>query len=591
MKRLGKYFQGYKVRTVTAPLFKCLEACFELLVPLVVAGMIDHGIRKGDSVYVLKMAGVLLLLAVIGLVCSITAQYFAARVAIHVGTGLRRDLFQKILSLGYAEIDEAGTSTLITRMTSDINQVQNGINMFLRLFMRSPFIVFGAMVMAFTVDGKAAILFAVTIPVLSIIVFSIMLCSMPLYKKVQRQLDRVVLMTRENLLGARVIRAFNRQNQEQEEFQREQDRLVAFQVFVGKISALLNPLTYIVVNLAVMGLLYTGGIRVDAGSLTQGQVVALVNYMLQILAELMKLADLIILMTKASACLSRVNAVFELESEQQKAVDLKEESNPAGNRKRQEGSNTKKGFLEFDDVGFIYPGSQSESLSHLTFSAEKGQTIGIIGGTGSGKTTLINLIPRFYEARQGEIRIDGVPIGQMDVAELREMIGIVPQNPVLFQGTLRDNLKWGKKDAKDAKLKEVLQIAQAAEFVEQKKEGLDLRIEQNGRNLSGGQKQRLTIARALVKEPQILILDDASSALDYATDAALRKSLNEQNKERLVFLVSQRVSSVRYADQILVLEEGALAGVGTHESLLAECGVYREICQSQLGEEVSKDGR
>lgn len=591
MKRLGKYFQGYKVRTVTAPLFKCLEACLELLVPLVVAGMIDHGIREGDSAYVLKMAGVLLLLAVIGLVCSITAQYFAARVAIHVGTGLRRDLFQKILSLGYAEIDEAGTSTLITRMTSDINQVQNGINMFLRLFMRSPFIVFGAMAMAFTVDGKAAILFAVTIPVLSIIVFSIMLCSMPLYKKVQRQLDRVVLMTRENLLGARVIRAFNRQSQEQEEFQREQDRLAAFQVFVGKISALLNPLTYIVVNLAVMGLLYTGGIRVDAGSLTQGQVVALVNYMLQILAELMKLADLIILMTKASACLSRVNAVFELESEQQKAVGLKEESNLAGDRKRQEGANAKKGFLEFDDVSFIYPGSQSASLSHLTFSAEKGQTIGIIGGTGSGKTTLINLIPRFYDVRQGEIRIDGVPIWQMDVAALRAMIGVVPQNPVLFQGTLRDNLKWGKKDAEDAKLQEAIQIAQAAEFVEQKKEGLDLRIEQNGRNLSGGQKQRLTIARALVKEPQILILDDASSALDYATDAALRKSLNEQNKERLVFLVSQRVSAVRYADQILVLEEGALAGVGTHESLLAECGVYREICQSQLGEEVSKDGR
>lgn len=480
---------------------------------------------------------------------------------------------------------------MITRMTSDINQVQNGINMFLRLFMRSPFIVFGAMAMAFTVDGKAAILFAVTIPVLSIIVFSIMLCSMPLYKKVQRQLDRVVLMTRENLLGARVIRAFNRQSQEQEEFQREQDRLAAFQVFVGKISALLNPLTYIVVNLAVMGLLYTGGIRVDAGSLTQGQVVALVNYMLQILAELMKLADLIILMTKASACLSRVNAVFELESEQQKAADLKEESNLAGNRKRQEGSNAKKGFLEFDDVSFTYPGSQSASLSHLTFSAEKGQTIGIIGGTGSGKTALINLIPRFYDVRQGEIRIDGVPIWQMDIAALRAMIGIVPQNPVLFQGTLRDNLKWGKKDAEDAKLKEALQIAQAAEFVEQKKEGLDLRIEQNGRNLSGGQKQRLTIARALVKEPQILILDDASSALDYATDAALRKSLNEQNKERLVFLVSQRVSAVRYADQILVLEEGALAGVGTHESLLAECGVYREICQSQLGEEMSKDGR
>lgn len=591
MKRLRKYFQGYKVRTVTAPLFKCLEACFELLVPLVVAGMIDHGIRKGDSVYVLKMAGVLLLLAVIGLACSITAQYFAARVAIHVGTGLRRDLFQKILSLGYAEIDEAGTSTLITRMTSDINQVQNGINMFLRLFLRSPFIVFGAMVMAFTVDGKAAILFAVTIPVLSIIVFSIMLCSMPLYKKVQRQLDRVVLMTRENLLGARVIRAFNRQSQEQEEFQQEQDRLAGFQVFVGKISALLNPLTYIVVNLAVMGLLYTGGIRVDAGSLTQGQVVALVNYMLQILAELMKLADLIILMTKASACLSRVNAVFELESESQMAMDLKKEYESEEDSKRQERADAKGGFLEFDDVSFTYPGSQSASLSHLTFSAEKGQTIGIIGGTGSGKTTLINLIPRFYEVRQGEIRIDGVPIGQMDVALLREMIGIVPQNPVLFQGTLRENLRWGKKDAKDAKLQEAIETAQAAEFVEQKKEGLDLRVEQNGRNLSGGQKQRLTIARALVKDPQILILDDASSALDYATDAALRKSLNEQKKERLVFLVSQRVSAVRYADQILVLEEGALAGVGTHESLLAECGVYREICQSQLGGEVSGDGR
>lgn len=591
MKHLRKYFQGYKVRTVTAPLFKCLEACFELLVPLVVAGMIDRGIREGDSAYVLKMAGVLLLLAVIGLVCSITAQYFAARVAIHVGTELRRDLFQKILSLGYAEIDEVGTSTLITRMTSDINQVQNGINMFLRLFLRSPFIVFGAMVMAFTVDGKAALLFVVTIPVLSIIVFSMMLFSMPLYKKVQKQLDRIVLMTRENLLGARVIRAFNRQCQEQEEFHKEQDRLVAFQLFVGKISALLNPLTYMVVNLAVMGLLYTGGIRVDTGSLTQGQVVALVNYMLQILAELMKLADLIILMTKASACLSRVNAVFELESEQQKAADLKEESNLAANRKRQKSANAKKSFLEFDDVSFVYPGSQSASLSHVTFSAERGQTIGVIGGTGSGKTTLINLIPRFYEVSQGEIRIDKVPIRQMDVASLRERIGIVPQNPVLFQGTLRDNLKWGKKDAEDAKLQEALRIAQAAEFVEQKKEGLDLGIEQNGRNLSGGQKQRLTIARALVRKPEILILDDASSALDYATDAALRKSLSEQKKEGLVFLVSQRVSAVRYADQILVLEEGALVGLGTHESLLAECDVYREICQSQLGEEVSGNGR
>ena len=575
MRRLLGYLKDYKFRTVIAPLFKCLEACFELLVPLVVADMIDNGIRRADNVYILKMAGLLVILALIGLTCSITAQYFAANVAIHVGTGMRRDLFRHILSLEYEDIDVTGTSTLITRMTSDINQVQTGVNMFLRLFMRSPFIVFGAMIMAFTVDVKAAITFVVTIPVLSLIVFSIMLCSMPLYKKVQRQLDKVMLITRENLLGSRVVRAFNRQQNEKKEFKKENDLLVSFQVFVGKISALLNPLTYVAVNLAVVVLLYIGGGRVAVGSLSQGQVVALVNYMLQILTELIKLADFIILMSKASACLSRVNAVFAMEP----AVS------DCDNPEDIEGHEKEEDFLIFDNVDFAYAGSKETSLKNVDFKVDAGDTIGIIGGTGSGKTTLVNLIPRFYDVTKGEIRFRGVPLQKYKLEALRVRVGVVPQKAVLFKGTLRDNMRWGKTDASDEEIWRALEIAQAAEIVEKKQEGLDMQIEQNGRNLSGGQRQRFTIARALVRQPEILILDDSASALDFATDAALRKAIRENTNHMTVFLVSQRATTVKNADKIVVLDDGKVVGVGTHAELLKTCHVYKEICLSQLSKE------
>lgn len=575
MRRLLGYLKDYKFRTVIAPLFKCLEACFELLVPLVVADMIDNGIRRADNVYILKMAGLLVILALIGLTCSITAQYFAANVAIHVGTGMRRDLFRHILSLEYEDIDVTGTSTLITRMTSDINQVQTGVNMFLRLFMRSPFIVFGAMIMAFTVDVKAAITFVVTIPVLSLIVFSIMLCSMPLYKKVQRQLDKVMLITRENLLGSRVVRAFNRQQNEKKEFTKENDLLVSFQVFVGKISALLNPLTYVAVNLAVVVLLYIGGGRVAVGSLSQGQVVALVNYMLQILTELIKLADFIILMSKASACLSRVNAVFAMEP----AVS------DCDNPEDIEGHEKVEDFLIFDNVDFAYAGSKETSLKNVDFKVDAGDTIGIIGGTGSGKSTLVNLIPRFYDVTKGEIRFRGVPLQKYKLEALRARVGVVPQKAVLFKGTLRDNMRWGKIDASDEEIWRALEIAQAAEIVEKKQEGLDMQIEQNGRNLSGGQRQRFTIARALVRQPEILILDDSASALDFATDAALRKAIRENTDHMTVFLVSQRATTVKNADKIVVLDDGKVVGVGTHAELLKTCHVYKEICLSQLSKE------
>ena len=575
MRRLLGYLKDYKFRTVIAPLFKCLEACFELLVPLVVADMIDNGIRRADNVYILKMAGLLVILALIGLTCSITAQYFAANVAIHVGTGMRRDLFRHILNLEYEDIDVTGTSTLITRMTSDINQVQTGVNMFLRLFMRSPFIVFGAMIMAFTVDVKAAITFVVTIPVLSLIVFSIMLCSMPLYKKVQRQLDKVMLITRENLLGSRVVRAFNRQQNEKKEFKKENDLLVSFQVFVGKISALLNPLTYVAVNLAVVVLLYIGGGRVAVGSLSQGQVVALVNYMLQILTELIKLADFIILMSKASACLSRVNVVFAMEP----AVS------DCDNPEDIEGHEKEEDFLIFDNVDFAYAGSKETSLKNVDFKVDAGDTIGIIGGTGSGKTTLVNLIPRFYDVTKGEIRFRGVPLQKYKLEALRVRVGVVPQKAVLFKGTLRDNMRWGKTDASDEEIWRALEIAQAAEIVEKKQEGLDMQIEQNGRNLSGGQRQRFTIARALVRQPEILILDDSASALDFATDAALRKAIRENTDHMTVVLVSQRATTVKNADKIVVLDDGKVVGVGTHAELLKTCHVYKEICLSQLSKE------
>lgn len=593
MKRLLYYLKDYKFKAVIAPLFKCLEACFELFVPLVVASMIDRGIRQGDNAYILRMAGMLVLLALIGLVCSITAQYFAAKVAIHAGTSIRSDLFRKIMSLEYADIDTVGTSTLITRMTSDINQVQTGINMFLRLFMRSPFIVFGAMVMAFTVDGKAALIFVVTIPVLSLIVFSIMLYSMPLYKKVQKQLDKVMLITRENLLGARVVRAFNRQKNEKEDFKKENDLLVSFQIFVGKISALLNPLTYIVVNLAVVALLYVGGLRVDAGNLSQGQVVALVNYMLQILTELIKLADLIILMTKAFACMSRVSAVFEIEPDvrdcEEADVVPGRIGDVSGNGKDAKGGTCRsvvtEPLLAFDHVEFVYAGSKEASLINVDFTVNAGETVGVIGGTGSGKSTLVNLIARFYDVTKGEIRFKGIPLPRLDLSELRKCIGVVPQKAVLFKGTLRENMQWGKNDAADEQIYQALRIAQAAEFVEKKQEGLELLIEQNGRNLSGGQRQRLTIARALVRQPEVLILDDSASALDFATDAALRRAIRENTGDMTVFLVSQRATTVKDADKIVVLDDGEVAGVGTHEQLLETCDVYREICLLQLSKE------
>ena len=573
MKRLLGYLKDYRCRTVIAPLFKCLEACFELLVPLVVADMIDNGIRRADNAYILRMAGLLVLLALIGLTCSITAQYFAANVAIRAGTSMRKDLFRHILSLEYTDIDMEGTSTLIIRMTSDVNQVQTGVNMFLRLFMRSPFIVFGAMIMAFTVDKEAAMTFVVTIPALAVIVFAVMLCSMPLYKKVQKQLDKVMLITRENLLGVRVVRAFNRQQNEKKEFKNENDFLVSSQVFVGKISALLNPLTYIVVNLAVILLLYIGGKRVDTGSLSQGQVVALVNYMLQILTELIKLADLIILMSKASACLSRINTVFDIRPSVKSGEDSV-------------GINTQtEELLVFDKVSFSYAGSKEPSLKNVNFSVKAGDTIGVIGGTGSGKTTLVNLIPRFYDVTEGEIRFKGVPIKNLNLEELRRRIGVVPQKAVLFKGMLRENMKWGKKDADDTEIRKALEIAQAAEIVEKKRDGLDMPVEQNGRNLSGGQRQRLTIARALVRQPEILILDDSASALDFATDAALRKSIRDNTENMTVFLVSQRAATVKNADKIVVLDDGKIAGVGTHRELLTDCPVYQEICLSQFSEE------
>ena len=578
MKRLLKYLGEHKVKAVIAPLFKCLEACFELFVPLVVASMIDNGIRLADNGHIIKMAGLLLLLALIGLACSITAQYFAAKVAIQSGTGMRRDLFGHIMSLEYSNIDDVGTSTLITRMTADINQVQTGINMFLRLFMRSPFIVFGAMVMAFTVDREAALVFVVAIPVMAVIVFSIMLYSMPLYKKVQKQLDRVMLITRENLQGARVVRAFNRQDQEMETFKEENDALVSFQVFVGKISALMNPLTYVVVNLAVVVLLYMGGQRVQIGSLTQGQVVALVNYMSQILVELIKLADLIILMSKAFACLSRINAVFDMKP----AVDDTE----AGTDRAEVMTEDERGsILEFRNVSFSYKGSAQPVLQDVNFSVARGEMIGVIGGTGSGKSTLVNLIPRFYDVTEGEIRFGGMPLSKMKLSSLRDRIGIVPQKAVLFKGTLRENMQWGRKEATDGEIREALAEAQALPFVEEKQEGLEMKIEQNGRNLSGGQRQRLTIARALVRRPEILILDDSASALDFATDAALRKAIREQTGQMTVFVVSQRVSSVQSADKIIVLDDGKIAGVGRHEELLSDCQVYKEICLSQLSKE------
>lgn len=585
MKRLLGYMREYKKESILGPLFKMLEASFELFVPLVVASMVDVGIKNRDLGYILKMGGLLLLLAVVGLACSLTAQYFAAKAATGMGTALRSDLFSHIGSLSYGEIDTVGTSTLITRMTSDINQVQNGVNMTLRLLLRSPFVVFGAMVMAFTVDVRSAMVFVVTIPVLCVVVFGIMLVSMPLYRSVQRQLDKVLLTTRENLMGVRVIRAFNRQDSETEKFEAENGQLVKMQVFVGKISALLNPVTYVIINVAVVAVIWVGGEQVQGGIITQGKVIALVNYMSQILVELIKMANLIILISKAIACMNRVDSIFQVET------SVKEKENAAVQDVHDTAAlpdSTPK--VEFKEIGFAYGKADAKVLKGISFKAMPGQTVGIIGGTGAGKTTLVNLIPRFYDAAEGQVLVDGLDVKDYPLNGLRSKIGLVPQRSVLFKGTLRENMKWGRQDASDGDIYEALEVAQAREFVADKDQGLEMPIEQEGRNLSGGQRQRLTIARALVRKPEILIMDDSASALDFATDARLRKAIREKTGNMTVFIVSQRATTIKQADTILVLDDGGLAGTGSHRELLKSCEVYREICLSQLSkEEVERD--
>ena len=586
MKTLLAYLKGYKKESILAPLFKMLEASFELFVPLVMAAIIDVGIANQDKPYIVKMCFVLIALGIIGLVCSITAQYFAAKAATGVGTGIRHGLFEHIQKFTFTEMDQLGTSTLITRMTSDINQIQSGVNLVLRLFLRSPFIVFGAMIMAFTVDVKAALVFVVTIPLLSLIVFGIMLVTMPMYKKVQADLDQVLLATRENLTGARVIRAFNKEEDETKRFENANQILTDAQKYVGRISGMMNPLTYIIVNGAIIALIYVGAVRVDIGDLTQGQVVALINYMSQILVELVKLANLIISVTKAAACLNRVESVLAVKPDMNEG-DVRWKSNSSeADRKLK----NKIPVVEFSHVSLTYKGTSDTSLSDINFCAEKGQTIGIIGGTGSGKSSLVNLIPRFYDATDGTVKINGRDIKEYQTENLREHIGVVLQKAVLFKGSIADNLRWGKEDATEQEMYEALDISQAREFVDTKQGGLEFQIEQGGRNLSGGQKQRMTIARALVRKPEILILDDSASALDFATDAALRKSIKEMKNQPTVFIVSQRAASIQYADQIIVLDDGAMAGIGTHEELLKDCPVYQEIYYSQFPKEAVVNG-
>ena len=586
MKTLLAYLKGYKKESILAPLFKMLEASFELFVPLVMAAIIDVGIANQDKPYIVKMCFVLIALGIIGLVCSITAQYFAAKAATGVGTGIRHGLFEHIQKFTFTEMDQLGTSTLITRMTSDINQIQSGVNLVLRLFLRSPFIVFGAMIMAFTVDVKAALIFVVTIPLLSLIVFGIMLVTMPMYKKVQADLDQVLLTTRENLTGARVIRAFNKEEDETKRFEHANQILTDAQKYVGRISGMMNPLTYIIVNGAIIALIYVGAVRVDIGDLTQGQVVALINYMSQILVELVKLANLIISVTKATACLNRVESVLAVKPDMNEG-DVRWKSNSS---EADRDLKNKIPVVEFSHVSLTYKGTSDTSLSDINFCAEKGQTIGIIGGTGSGKSSLVNLIPRFYDATDGTVKINGRDIKEYQTENLREHIGVVLQKAVLFKGSIADNLRWGKEDATEQEMYEALDISQAREFVDTKQGGLEFQIEQGGRNLSGGQKQRMTIARALVRKPEILILDDSASALDFATDAALRKSIKEMKNQPTVFIVSQRAASIQYADQIIVLEDGAMAGIGTHEELLKDCPIYQEIYYSQFPKEAVSNG-
>ena len=573
MKKLLYFMKDYKKESVLAPLFKMLEAFFELFVPLVVASIIDDGIVPKDSEHIIRMCLLLLVLAAVGLTCSITAQYFAAKSAVGAATGIRYELFTHIQTLGYEEMDMVGTSTLITRMTSDINQVQNGINLVLRLFLRSPFIVFGAMIMAFTIDVKAAMIFVVAIILLSIVVFGVMFITKPLYKKVQSGLDTILGTTRENLTGVRVIRAFHQEQAEYNKFLAENEELTSLQKFAGKISGLTNPLTFIIITFAILVLIHTGAVRVSLGTLSQGQVVALYNYMSQILVELIKLANLIISVTKAMACFNRIQDVFHIEpsmKEGTKTVAAAGNTTPA---------------VEFKNVSFTYAGGGDHAVENISFKAMPGQTIGIIGGTGSGKSTLVNLIPRFYDVSEGEVDIAGKNIQDYTYGSLRNTISVVPQKAQLFAGTIRDNLTFGCPDATEEQIEEALAISQAKEFVDTKEGRLDAKIEQGGKNLSGGQRQRLTLARALVPQSDILIMDDSASALDYATDARLRKAIQDMKRKPTVFIVSQRTSSIQNADMILVLDDGKIAGQGTHEQLLKSCNIYREIYETQFKKE------
>ena len=571
MKKLMVFLKDYKKESILAPLFKMLEASFELMVPLVVKKIVDIGIGGGDKFYVFRMCLVMITLGMIGLICSITAQFFSAKAAVGFATKLRHSLFSHIQKLSYSQMDICGTSTLITRLTSDVNQTQNGVNMVLRLFLRSPFIVVGAMIMAFTINVQAAIIFAVVIPLLSVIVFGIMLLSIPLYKKVQAGLDQVLHITRGNLTGVRVLRAFHKEEEEIADFGDSNEKLTAIQMFVGRISAVMNPVTYIVINGGVIGLLWIGAIKVDTGILTQGAVLALVNYMSQILVELVKLANLIITINKSLACANRIEGI----------LSMKPEMEPGFTNGSYEQSHKTENVVEFEHVSLTYPGAGAESLSDINFCVKHGQTVGIIGGTGSGKTSLVNLIPRFYEATRGSVKVDGIPVNAYSLDKLRDKIGMVPQKAILFKGTIRDNLLMGKADATEVELRKALEISQSMEFVEKKSEGLDTLVSQGGKNLSGGQKQRLTIARALVKQPKVLILDDSASALDYATDLKLRRAIGSMEQPPAVFIVSQRASAVLGADMILVLEDGEMVGMGTHEQMLASCEVYQEIYYSQ----------
>lgn len=577
MKQLMMYLKDYKKESILAPLFKLLEAFFELLVPLVMANIIDYGISNRNMGYIGKMGLLLLLLGVVGLASSITAQFFAAKAAVGFSTQLRQALFDHIEDLSFTDIDKAGTSTMITRMTSDVNQVQSGINMTLRLFLRSPIIVFGAMIMAFTIDVKCALIFVVAIPLLSVVVFGIILSTIPLYKKVQSKLDQVLGITRENLTGVRVIRAFHQEAKEADRFRENNEALSAMQIFVGKISACMNPVTYIIVNGAIIALIYTGAVQVNIGNLSQGEVVAIINYMNQILVELVKLANLIVTMTKALACAERVASVFDIgadaayvEAQDQKLADKVDKSAP---------------FLDFKHVSLTYQGAGAPTLQDMNFTVNRGDTVGIIGGTGSGKTSLVNLIPGFYPATEGEILLEGRDIRTMSDEELRGRIGVVPQKAVLFKGTIRSNFQWGKSDATEEEMWKALELAQASEVVDGKPGKLDATVAQNGKNFSGGQRQRLTIARALVRNPEILILDDSASALDYATDAKLRAAIRTLEDKTTTFIVSQRASTIRHADKIIVLDDGEIAGMGTHDELLKDCTVYQEIYYSQYPEQ------